>query len=171
MHYVLSEYAALCSFVVVSATLQWLLNTSLSSVCLPHRTCKMTRVWGPDCRASGCLCRRTAAWASCTWAPSTQSEGTWLSVQRLAGSCRAVASLSPADLKYGDEEVSFYDCRWRGDEKVALSVEDLEGWQREGEKKSRICCLCPWIACNFNEGLVPKVLCNVNSHCSTLCFL
>lgn len=83
--------------------------------CLPHRTCRRTGVWGPDCRAPGGLCRSTAAGVSCTWAPSTRSEGTWLWVQRLVGSCRAVAIPEPADLKYGDNEAGFYHyCRSRG---------------------------------------------------------
>lgn len=86
-----------------------LLNTiSLCrTVCLPHRTCRRTRVWGPDCRAPGGLCRSMAACVSCTWAPSTRSQGTWLWVQRLVGSCRAVAIPAHADLKYGDKEASF----------------------------------------------------------------
>lgn len=77
------------------------------ALCLPHRTCRRTRAWGPDCRAPGGLCRSTAACASCTWAPSTRSEGTWLWVQRSAGSCPAAANPAPADLKYRDKPDRF----------------------------------------------------------------
>lgn len=75
---------------------------------LPHRTCRKTGAWGPDCRPPGGLCRSTAVGFSCTWVPSTQSEGTWLWVQRLVGSCPTAAIPSPADLKYGYKEDSFY---------------------------------------------------------------
>lgn len=134
------------------------LDTSLSWVwqasSLPHRTCRRTRAWGPDCRAPGGLCWSMAACVSCTWAPSTRWEGTWLWVQRWVGSCRAVAIPARADLDDGDREVSFnHLCGSRGWQmgwphwwQISLKSEKpqqcllgqflqntLKGWQQTGE--------------------------------------